>query len=464
MNILLLAIDTLSARHMSCYGYKKKTSPFTDKYAKDHVLFESLYCQAIPTHPTFTSTMTGQYAITHGVVSHGGAEMLPRQTTVLAQVLEKNGYLTCAADNLVRGKDWFGWGYEYYINPALQGDYFLNKSATAPSCEEYNARVIRWLKNYGNEKFFLFVHYWEPHTPYIPPEKYRNLFYKGDPCDKNNKSLERLWEPPFYESWGKIWKRFFDELKPGITDAEYITAMYDSEIRYADDGVQELLNALEELGLADDTAVIIFGDHGEEMYKHQIFFNHHGLYDEDIHVPLIIAYPKAKRKGARIPYLVQHIDIAPTILDIAGLPTPNSMEGKSLVPYINGELDEFIYPFLVTEECTTMMKWALRTSQYKYILSREQDYRGWPMRELYDLKADHEELNNIAESEPELAKELENRLEGWIASMMKKNGLTQDPLVANGISLGPDWAEKLEKFGVEKPKSGVMDRLSRLGY
>lgn len=449
MNIILIAIDTLSARHMSCYGYPRKTTPFMDEYAKHGVLFQSLYCQAIPTYPAFTSTITGQYAITHGIVSHGGAEILPRDTSVLAQVLQNNGYLTGAIDNLIRGKDWFGWGYEYYINPA--GNL---KFVRASSCEEYNARAIRWLKNYGNEKFFLFIHYWEPHSPYLPPEKYRGLFYKGDPCDPNNKSLEKLWKPPYWDFFGKEWKRWIDLIKSGITDAEYVASMYDAEIRHADDGVKELLTAVKELGLADDTAVIICGDHGEELYKHQVYFDHHGLYDEDIHVPLIVALPGAKRKGIRIPHLVQHIDIAPTILSMAGLPIPSSMEGKSLLPYINGELDKPIYPYLVAEECTRMMKWALRTDQYKYILSREPDYRGWPMRELYDLKADPEELNNIAESKPELAKELEATLENWIKNMMKKNGLSTDPLVARGISLGPGWQER---FKLEL-------RLARLGY
>ncbi|MEA3344681.1 MAG: sulfatase [Chloroflexota bacterium] len=438
MNIVLVAIDTLSARHMSCYGYERNTTPFMDEYAKEGALFESCYCQAIPTQPSFTSVYTGQYAVTHGIVSHGGARGLDESAPFLPEILQRHGYTTCAVDNLYGHKKWLARGYEFYINPRLRGKY-----AQAIPCEQYNARARPWLRSHADEKFFLFVHYWDPHTPYLPPERYRHLFYDGDPCDPQNRSLEGLWRHPF----GEPWKRWFDQLRPGITDAEYIVSMYDSEIRYVDDGVRELLGTLEELDIDDDTLVIIFGDHGEMMYRHGIYFDHHGLYDEDIHVPLIIRPPRASKKGLRIPHLVQHIDIAPTILDIAGIPIPDSMEGESLVPYLNGERDEPLYPFLVTEECTRMMKWGLRTDRYKYILAREQDYLRGPMQELYDLQSDPHEMKDVAEEYPDVARELEDTLEGWIAEMMGKNGLTKDPLVANGLTLGTHWVEWVKEHG-----------------
>ena len=438
VNIVLIAIDTLSARHMSCYGYERKTTPFMDEYAKDSALFQSLYCQAIPTQPCYTCVYTGQNAVTHGIVSHGGTKTLADDAPFLSRILQHHGYTTCAVDNLYAHKKWFSQGYEFYIQPALRGRY-----AQATPCEQYNARAIPWLKAHANEKFFMFLHYWDPHTPYIPPEKYRDLFYKGDPCDPNNKSLEGLWRHPF----GKPWKKWFDRLMPGITDAEYIASMYDSEIRYVDDGLKEFLGTLEELDLTDDTLVIIFSDHGEMMYKHGLYFDHHGLYDEDIHVPLIIRWPRGGKKGIQIPHLVQHIDIAPSILDIANIPIPDAMEGKSLVPYLKGELGEPIYPFLVTEECTRMMKWGIRTNRYKFILAREQDYRGGPMRELYDLSSDPREMNNVADKLPDIAKDLEGKLEAWIADMMEKNELTTDPLVANGLTLGAGWFKWVEQHG-----------------
>jgi arylsulfatase A-like enzyme len=273
--------------------------------------------------------------------------------------------------------------------------------------------------------------------------------------------LDGLKRTPF----GTAWQDWFNQLQPGITDAEYIVAMYDSAIRYVDDGVKQLLGTLDELGIADDTMVVLFSDHGEMMYRHGIYFDHHGLYDPDIHVPLIIYLPGAANAGKRIPHLVQHVDLAPTILDAAGveippeievawlskigtLPTPErAIEGTSLVPYLEGEKQDGIYPFLVTAECTRMKKWALRTDEHKFILSREQDYLGTPMRELYNLKSDPSEFQNIYAESRDVAEQMENTLENWIAEMCRRNGLEKDPLLTMNLSLGTDWVNWVKEHG-----------------
>jgi len=438
MNVLLVAIDTLSARHMGCYGYRRDTCPYMDTLAAENALFESLYCQAIPTQPSYTSLFTGQYAVTHGIVSHGGTRVLSRDAPWLPSLLRDAGYTTCAVDNLYGHKEWFSRGYEFYITPRLTGEY-----AQAVPCESYNTRAIPWLESHADEPFFMFVHYWDPHTPYIPPKEYRSLFYEGDPCDPANKSLEGLEHHPL----GGVWQSWFDRLMPGITDADYIVAMYDSEIRYVDDGLRELVDALARTGAADRTLIIILSDHGEMMYRHRMYFDHHGLYDQDIHVPLIIRWPSHAGRGIRIPHLVQHIDIAPTILEALGLEVPPQMEGSSLVPYLTGERDEPLYPYLVSLECTRMMKWALRKDGYKFILARQRDYLNNPMRELYELASDPDELHNLAEERSEVAAAMEATLEEWISRMMAKNNLTEDPLVSNGLTMGTGWLQWVREHG-----------------
>jgi arylsulfatase A-like enzyme len=459
MNIVAIAIDTLSARHMSCYGYPRETTPFIDALAERSVLFESCYCPVIPTQPSFTTFYTGQYPITHGILSHGGTRTLSENAPWFVRMLRNAGYTTCAVDVLNRWKEWFARGYEFYIDPRPEGGVW----ATGQMIDwtTFNHRAIPWLRSHADEKFFLFVHYWDPHTPYLPPEEYRELFYKGDPTDPKHHTLDALKRNPF----GKAWQDWFDKLQPGITDAEYIVAMYDAAIRYVDDGVKQLLGTLDELGIADDTMVVLFSDHGEMMYRHGIYFDHHGLYDPDIHVPLLIHLPGANTGGTRIPHLVQHIDLAPTILDAAGIeippeievawlskigtvPTPErAMEGTSLVPYITGQRQDPIYPFLVTAECTRMKKWALRTAEHKLILSREQDYLGTPLRELYDLKRDPDELNNVYSERGDVAERMERTLENWIAEMSAKNGWTGDPLRTTDLSLGTDWVNWVKEHG-----------------
>jgi arylsulfatase A-like enzyme len=249
--------------------------------------------------------------------------------------------------------------------------------------------------------------------------------------------MAHMTEHPLGRMWRDTW---FNKLGEGITDPEYIVAMYDSEIRFVDEGVGQLLKALEESGHAEDTLVVVTGDHGELMYRHGIFFDHHGLYDGNLHVPFIVRHPRIEAR--RVPWMTAHVDVAPTLLDLCGLPVPENMEGVALSPWMRGERADAVRDFVVCEECTWQMKWALRTERHKFIVAREEDFYGTPMRELYDLREDPDELRNVAMTEPETAAELERRLEGWLGEMMAKNGLETDPLTAHGITLGQAWKDE----------------------
>lgn len=429
MNILLIVIDTLRADHLGCYGYSRNTSPNMDALAAQSALFDRLIAPAIPTHPAFVTLNTGQYSITHGVVAHAGDTDVPRNAPWLPSLLQKQGYTTCAVDNLAEWRYGFKRGYEFYIDPTHRRPLTIN-------CDnrEINRRAIPWLKQHAGERFFLFVHYWDPHTPYLPPRAYRALFYTGDPSAPDNHSLDGLTDHPLGKTWRETW---FSKLGGHITDAEYIVSLYDAEIRYCDEGVAELLNALDTCGIADDTLVVLTSDHGEMMYRHKIFFDHHGLYEGNLHVPLMFRGPGVR--PGRIPHLVAHVDIAPTLLDLCGAPVPDAMEGVSLVPFLKGERQTPIRDHVVCEECTWQVKWGIRTERYKFILAREPDFYGTPMRELYDLYADPHEFHNLAEEQPHLAQPLQAQLENWIADKMKAKGLTEDPLVKHGLTLGRSW-------------------------
>ena len=431
LNVLLIAIDTLRADHLGCYGYPRDTSPNMDELASRSVVFDRAIAPGIPTHPSFVTLNTGQYPITHGVVAHGGVRGVPRTSPWLPSLMQKNGHTTCAVDNLGEWRFGFAAGYEFYIDPT-------RRRALSINCDnrEINRRAIPWLRQHADEPFFMFVHYWDPHTPYLPPRAYRTLFYKGDPSDPENRSLEKLAAHPLGRAWKETW---FNKLGGAITDAEYIKALYDGEIRYCDEGVAELIETLAALGIADNTLVIVISDHGEMMYRHGVFFDHHGLYDGDLHVPLIMHYPGVEPR--RIPHLAAHVDLAPTILDLCGLDIPETMEGSSLAPLVRGESSEPVRDCVVSEECTWQMKWSIRTLTHKFILAREEDFYHTPMRELYDLRTDPDELHNCAEEDPETAHALESQLEAWIAEKMRKNGLTEDPLVAHGITLGKAWKD-----------------------
>jgi arylsulfatase A-like enzyme len=361
------------------------------------------------------------------VVSHGGAAKLADKTPVLPQLFLKAGYTTCALDNLMRERMWFGRGYEYYIDPGQRRILGLGVSA-----EELNHRAIPWLQAHRDEPFFFFIHYWDPHVPYMPPEKYQHLFYQGDACDPDNHSLDGFWPSPLGRFARDTW---LGNEKGIITDAEYITALYDQEIRHVDDGIGQLVGTLDDLGIADRTLVVIVGDHGESMTEHGIFFEHHGLYEPTLHIPLVMRWPARLPAGTRLPHLLQNHDLAPTLLEAAGLSVPRSMNGRSFWKLATGEEQSGGREEIISEECTLQAKWCLRTDRYKLILAREPDLYGNPMRELYDLHVDPNETRNVAAELPEVAAELEGRLENWIASQLTRSGRRQDPLIEQGISL-----------------------------
>ena len=425
-NVVLIVVDTLRADHLGCYGHTNDTSPRIDKLAADGVLFEREICSAIPTQPSFTTLFTGQHPITHGIVGHGGTAQLAKDAPYLSQFLLGSGYTTCAIDNLIRERHWFGRGFEFYIDPSVRRPLLLGVT-----CEELNARAIPWLKAHANEQFFFFIHYWDPHWPLDPPQRYRHLFYAGDPTDPDNHSLDGWWKDPLGVLARDTWLR---SRKGVITDAKYVEALYDQEIRHLDDGVAELLDALDQTGQADNTLVILTGDHGESMTEHGIFFSHHGLYDSTLHVPLIMKWPGKIAPGTRHRQLCQTIDVAPTIMDAAGLRIPKSFEGRSLWPLASGASAEGGHEKVVSLECTWKAQWSLRTDRYKFILSRTPN-SDEPPRELYDLKADPGETRNLVEEQRELAADMEADLERWIAEGLRAAGRAKDPVAEQGATL-----------------------------
>ncbi len=430
MNILFIDVDTLRADHLGCYGYRKPTSPAIDRLAFEGVLLERCYAPGIPTTPAHATMYTGMHPLSHNIVSHGGAMDLDRRIPVFPEKLQQAGFTTCAVDNLFDMKPWLARGYEFYINPSHR-----HRMRLLVTCEEINARAIPWLRQHSREPFFLFVHYWEPHTPYLPPKRYRQFYEGGDPFDPANQELEPMKRTPFWDMWGDTWFRKLGS----VTDPEYIVSLYDGEIRHVDDGIATLLAALEETGVADDTLVILTGDHGEVMYQHDIYFDHHGLYEENIRIPLILKWPGRLPAGRRVLEFVQQLDFAPTLLNWAKAETPASMEGRDFGRLAEGTDSTPIWDRVVCCENTWQSKWAVRTESHKLIVAREPDYHGTPMRELYDLRADPGETRNLAELDSGRADELETWLENWIAEGLRKHGRTLDPLRAQPITLGKRW-------------------------
>jgi arylsulfatase A-like enzyme len=424
MKVILFVIDTLRADHLGCYGYHRETSPNIDRLAKEGVLFENAYPSDVPTQPSFTSMFTGQRGILTGIVSHSRTENLSESVPYLTEILAQNGVTTAAVSTLYMMRRWFARGFKYYMNPVAG----VRRRLQQVDAEEINRMALPWIREHRDEDFFLFVHYWDPHGIYYPPEPYRRLFYQGDETDPENHSLDVLKTQPVWP----FTKRHLDAMKENITDIEYVIAQYDGEIRYADDNLAELTNLLEELGISDETALILTSDHGESLGEHHFYFDHCDVYEPTVHVPLIVKYPEGPSGGRRVKDLVQStLSIAPTVLNLFGLEVPKVMEGRDLIKIAEGEISG--YDEIYVNQGLWTAKRAIRVGKWKLIKTLDKSFWETPETELYNLEADPEENENLAEDEPSLVDQLELRMYRWLRRRLGKRIDPLELIVREGL-------------------------------
>ena len=418
MNIVLIALDTQRADHLGCYGYPKNTSPFLDSIAARGVVFERCYAPNIPTHPSFTTLLTGTEAITHNVVNIGGGVPIQDGIALLPEILKGHGWNTGAVDTMGRH---FTRGFDHYVSPQWDRSDPLTLRR-AEHITDAALPMIETLRS-AEKPFFLFLHYWDPHTPYLPPAEWRTMFYPTgrDPYDPDNHSMDPAWNDPMFQ-W------YFHDWMPGVTDTTYVNALYDAETAYMDWQLRRVFAALEPI--QEDTLVVVTADHGEILDEQLGFYDHHGLYEGNVHIPAIWFQP-GKIQPGRVPGFIQNVDFVPTLLELAGLPAHPQTEGKSLVPCLDGIRDSN-YDELYLSEATWEVKRAVRNHEWKFIQSYEPDPHGRPMQELFDLKADPTEQVNLAEERPEIVAAMKAKLDAWVGKRLQETGRETDPVPAQG--------------------------------
>jgi arylsulfatase A-like enzyme len=423
MNILLFVVDSLRADHMSCYGYHRLTTPYADRLAAQGVLFHNLYSAYIPTTPAYTTIFTGMDVMSHEMVALSPKGPIDAGIKLLPELLREAGY---ASIRVGFGGDFFrgfdknvgydeGW-YAWEDRPARKAE---NLNAVAiPALEELVAAGQPWL---------LFMRHMDPHAPYLPPPPYDQLFYSKDPTQKGL-DMAPIRDFPNFRDFHLSW------MPPGIEDAEHTIAQYDGALAYEDACIQRILQRLDELGQRENTLVVFTADHGETLYDHGCYFDHHGLYEPTLHVPLILRFPDGRGAGTRLGGTVLHQDLAPSLLELIGrsdLAVP--MDGKSWVPLLKGERATNYTEFYITE-CTWMRKRGWRTPEWKLIDALEPDFHGKPPVELYNLIADPQENVNLAEQEPQVVRFLKDRMTAWVDRRLAETG-KPDPILQYEMGL-----------------------------
>ena len=425
-NLLFFGIDSLRADHMSLHGYPRLTTPHIDRYlAEGGVVFDHCLSPSIPTTPGYSSMLTGMDCFSTGVVAlrHEG-EIAPGVKT-LAEVLREQGYDTTCIGFTGNAASR---GFDRYLNFEGWGD--SKTDGRAHKAENLNAVAVPELERLAaaDKPFFLFLRHMDPHSPYRPPEPFHRLFYQKDEFDPKNASLDPVYD---FKPFCDYFVTWFPE---GCTDKDYIIAQYDAEVAYMDTCIQVLLEKLSALGLEEDTLVVFTSDHGETLYDHECWFDHHGLYECTLTVPFAVKFP-GRTSATRIPDVCQLKDVMPTLLDLMGIDAGIAYDGRNLMPRARGQAVPQECEMYITE-CTWMRKHGWRTPEWKLIVALEPDFHYKAPVELYNLVADPEELVNVADANPETVAYLRARMEAHIAARTAATGR------ANPMDTNLDWHGK----------------------
>lgn len=397
-NVLIVTIDTLRADRLGCYGYKVKQTPVLDNLAREGTLFERAFTAVPLTLPAHCTLFTGAYPPFHGVRDNAGSALGPEQKT-LAEVLKDRGYRTAAFVGafVLDSKFGLNQGFDTYV------DHFdLSRAETiSPGYiqrrgDEVVQNAINWFEKVGTRDFFAWVHLYDPHDPYTPPEPFLSR-HPGSP--------------------------------------------YDGEVEFVDQCVGTLLDYLKKREGYDNTLIVVVGDHGESLGDHGEEKHGFFIYNSVLHVPFIVRLPLGSQAGRRVAQNVSIADLFPTVLQVLQIPgsVAPGMQGRGLLSLILGKAADWrneiyaesYYPRL-------QFGWselrALITAQGKFILA--------PQPELYQLDADFEERRNLAMERQSVSNQMQIALRTALGRWSSKGSVSRPK-----PQMDSETAEKLRSLG-----------------
>ncbi len=438
-NIVLITIDALRADHLSCYGYNRNTSPNIDKIAEKGIIFKNATATSSWTAPSMASLFTSVYPINHGVL-HGMSykkdktihkqEVFSDELTTLAELLKEYGYTTIGLASNLHLSEKFGFA---------RGFDFFGCLPFVPA-DSVNGIICRWgdeIKKY--DKYFLWIHYIDPHYPYSSREPWINNYLSEESMLQfSNLSDMSPWDLAVLHNKLKkdnqeLSKQMMTMLKKNIL------ARYDSEINYVDSYIGELIQTFDQ---DDNTIIIITSDHGEEFFEYDYVGHGNNLHHETTHIPLIIKLPSSYKKGI-VEKNISLVDVMPTILHTLNITAPDQTLGQSYWEK-KGVLHWFEKIFLSKNPAeykfAELDNWhtlkSIVTPEWKYIY----DYKD-NTEQLYNIKSDPMELNNLADKKAKQCNKLRKQLFKWVSNSKKY------PTTKISPKLSPEEKEKLKELG-----------------
>jgi arylsulfatase A-like enzyme len=442
MRILYIDIDTLRADHLGCYGYHRATSPNIDRVAAEGVRFARCYASDVPCLPSRSALISGRFGIHNGVVGHGGTAADPfadadERTfssqlgrTSFAALLRKLGLRTATLSSFAERHSAFHW-HAGFQETATVGKRGLENA------DEVFALADDWLGRNGRaDGWFLHVQLWDPHTPYRAPASFGDPF-AGAPLpawlteDVRAAHMRGVGPHSAQETVG-----FSDDYpwgdfprQPRRADSmQAVRRMfdgYDAGVLYADVYVGRLLERLAQLGVLDDTAILISADHGETLGELNIYCDHHTADEHVARVPMILRWPGlAPRVDQGLHY---QIDVAASVIELLGGTLPDVWDGRGFAAALRAGRDAGRDALVLTQGAWTCQR-AVRFADWLCIFTYHDGYHGFPREMLFDVARDPHEQHDLAAQRPAVVAEARERLRAWHAAMMATSRRGVDPL------------------------------------
>jgi len=434
-NILLVTMDTVRADHVSVYGYARDTTPNLRAFAKESTVYDRAMATAGFTLPTHASMFTGLYPAWHRAEvspAHPFGGPLPPRSRTLASMLRAAGYWTAEAvanygylgksSGLTQGfaltdarlaahlsdsdrPFYLREGARKLLSAAMNTDGFDEYRLRAADIDRHASTLLEQARS-QQRPFFVFLNYMDAHVPYLPPPQFRDKFSAGDPALKPISAKEYL-----------ALRDAVNDGKRVLTEEEkrYLVSQYDAGIASIDAAIGDLLARLRELGLYENTLIIITSDHGEAFGEHNRMEHAIGsVYQDQLHVPLLVKYP-GQQEARRVDALVSEVDFLPTVLELAGIAAPAGLQGQSL----RAPRGDSGAVFAQSEARGSQRENPRLRGARRAIFSGNLKLIVWTAGnpELYDVAADPGELHNLYNPADASAEALEKRMHEWLAAM-----------------------------------------------
>jgi len=437
-NLVICVLDATRADRVGCYGYPRETTPNIDRLAEESVVFGKHFTPIPSTKPATASLFTGLYPDTHGLIGGGVGE---ESMFTLAKGLKAAGYRTAFFTSNVVASPEMGVGTDFeqvFGKPSGEEGGRANQSDRDfwRTPEGLTEAFGKWLAREGESPFFAYCHFLPPHTPYNAPEAHTRFLAEAGPAPVRRGRLEFPEAAPPYGN-----------MQP-YAPHEWANA-YDANMRWADWGIGEVVRLLQERELLENTLLVVTSDHGEAFGEHGYVFHSHAVYDEFVHIPLVIRFPGRQRLVGRVAALTATVDLLPTVCDLYGIDYPReSVQGSSLLPLLDGS-GSALRDYLFASSVGPWATYLVRDAQWSLML-----FRGGTLQALYDLQSDPDQTANVIDEQRDIAASMTAALEEFagmqgrsLAELLAPRGTEESTFDGPGTGLSDEARRELKALG-----------------